>query len=127
MRIVKGISICAMFAICLLVLHGCGGKKADEKKPLSEVKTEAGKMDVGQLRDMAMAYKEMIVAKKADVDKVAAKLKEIPIAKMVGDETKQLKTEVENLANSISALRERFEIYYQKLKEKGGDLSGLEL
>lgn len=127
MRTVKGISICALFALCLLVLHGCGSKKADENKPLSEAKAEAEKMDVGQLRNMAMTYQEAIVAKKADVDKVAAKLKEIPIAKMVGDETKQLKTDIDNLANSISALKERFEVYYQKLKEKGGDLSGLEL
>lgn len=127
MRIVKGISICALFALCLLVLHGCGGKKADENKPLSEAKAEAEKMDVGQLRNMAMTYKNAIMAKKADLDKVAAKLKEIPVAKMVGDEAKQLKTEVENLANSLSALRERFEVYYQKLKEKSGDLSGLEI
>jgi hypothetical protein len=127
MRIVKGISICALCALCLLVLHGCGGKKADANKPISEVKAEAGKMDVGQLRDMAMAYKEAIVAKEADVDKVVTKLKEIPVTKMIGDEAKQLKTDIDNITTSISALKERFEIYYQKLKEKGGDLSGLEL
>ena len=127
MRTVKGISICALFALCLLVLHGCGSKKADENKPLSEAKAEAEKMDVGQLRNMAMTYQEAIVAKKADVDKVAAKLKEIRPYKMVGDETKQLKTDIDNLTKSISALKERFEVYYQKLKEKGGDLSGLEI
>ena len=127
MRIVKGISICALVALCLLVLHGCGGKKASESKPISEAKTEAEKMDAGQLRNMAMTYKEAIVAKKVDLDKVVAKLKEIPIAKMVGDETKQLKTDIDNLTTSISALKERFEVYYQKLKEKSGDLSGLEL
>jgi predicted nucleic acid-binding Zn-ribbon protein len=127
MRIVKGISICALFALCLLVLHGCGGKKADENKPISEVKTEAAKMDAGQLRDMAMTYKEAITAKKANVEKLAAKLKEIPVTKMIGDEAKQLKTDIDNLTKSISALKERFEVYYQKLKEKGGDLSGLEV
>jgi hypothetical protein len=110
-----------------LVIGSCGGKKANESKPISEAKTEAEKMDAGQLRNMAMTYKEAIVAKKVDLDKVVAKLKEIPIAKMVGDETKQLKTDIDNLTTSISALKERFEVYYQKLKEKSGDLSGLEL
>jgi len=125
MKIVKGMTICTLFAFSL-ILAGCGSK-ADENKPISEVKAEAEKMDVGQLRNIAMTYKEAIVAKKTDVDKVAAKLKEIPIAKMVGEEAKQLKTDIDNLNKSVSALKERFEVYYQKLKEKGGNLSGLEL
>jgi hypothetical protein len=116
-----------LLAVVALAIGGCGGKKADANKPISEAKAEAEKMDAGQLRDMAMAYKEAIVANKANVDKVAAKLKEIPVTKMIGDEAKQLKTEIDNITTSISALKERFEIYYQKLKEKGGNLSGLEL
>jgi len=44
---------------------------------------------------------------------------------MLGDEAKELKADIENLNKSISALRERFEVYYQKLKAEGGDLSGL--
>ena len=116
-----------LLAVAALVIGGCGGKKADENKSISEAKTEAETMDVGQLRNMAMTYKEAIAAKKVDLDKVAAKLKEIPIDKMVGDEAKQLKTDIDNFTTSISALKERFEVYYQKLKEKGGDLSGLEL
>jgi len=127
MRIVKGISICAVVAICFLVLHGCGGKKADANKPISEAKAEAEKMDVGQLRNMAMAYKEAIVAKKVDLDKVAAKLKEIPVTELLGEKAKNLKTDIENLNKAVNALKERFEVYYQKLKEKSGNLSGLEL
>ncbi len=36
------------------------------------------------------------------LDKVAAKLKEIPITEMVGDEAKQLKTDIENLTKSVN-------------------------
>jgi len=46
---------------------------------------------------------------------------------MLGDEAKELKTEIEALNKSVSALKERFQVYYDKLKEKGGNLSGLEL
>ena len=127
MKIVNCMKFWCLLTAWALVIGGCGGKKADENKPISEVKAEAEKMDVGQLRNMAMTYKESIVAKKADMEKLAAKLKEIPIAKMVGDEAKQLKTDIENLTKSITALKERFEVYYQKLKEKSGDLSGLEI
>ena len=127
MKTVNCMTFWFLLAVWALVISGCGGKKADANKPISEVKTEAEKMDAGQLRNMAMTYKESIVAKKADLEKLAAKLKEIPIAEIMGDEAKQLKTDIDNFTKSISALKERFEIYYQKLKEKGGDLSGLEL
>jgi predicted nucleic acid-binding Zn-ribbon protein len=74
-----------------------------------------------------MAYKEAIAAKNSDLEKLTAKLKEIPVTEMLGDEAKELKADIDNLNKSISALKERFEVYYQKLKEQGGDLSGLQV
>ena len=117
---------CCLFVLSSLVLCGCS-KKADESMPVSEVKAEAEKMDVDQLKAMATAYKDAIAAKKGDIEKVMAQLKEIPITKMMGEEAKGLKTDIDSLNKSISALKEHFQIYYNKLKEKGGDLSGLEI
>ena len=111
-------------AACLLLLPACG-KKADENKPVSQAQAEAEKMDVNKLKSMAMAYQDAITAKKADVEKLAAKLKEIPLTEMLGEKAKQFQADIENVNKSISALKERFQIYYNKLKEKGGDLSGL--
>jgi uncharacterized lipoprotein YajG len=108
----------------MLLFAGCS-KKADESKPLSEVEAEAEKMSVAKLKSMAMEYKDAISAKKEEIEKVTGELKNIPIAEMLGNEAKELKAEIENLNKSVSALNERFQIYYQKLKEKGGDLSGL--
>ncbi|MCJ7692090.1 MAG: hypothetical protein MUO22_01575, partial [Sedimentisphaerales bacterium] len=84
------ISLCGVLALCLLAFFGCG-KKADETKPLSEVKAEAEKMNVGQLKAMALEYKDAILAKQDDVAKITAQLKEIPIANMLGEEAKGLK------------------------------------
>ena len=115
-----------LLVLCSLLLFGCG-KKADENKPLSEVRAEAEKMNVEKLRSMAMEYKEAVLGKKAELEKLAGELKAIPVTKMLGDEAKGLKAEIEALNKSVSALTERFQVYYNKLKEKGGDLSGLEL
>lgn len=112
--------------LCPLVLFGCG-KKADEGKPISEVKAEAEQMDVGELKAMVIKYKDAIVAKEPEIRKLADQLKEIPIAKMTGPEAKELQAEMKALSESVSALQERFQVYYDKLKEKGGDLSGLEM
>ena len=126
MKTARKITLWCLLAVCLLVVVGCG-KKADESKPVSEVKAEAEKMDVEKLRSMAMKYKDAIVAKKGEVEKFTGELKDIPLTKMLGEEAKQLKGEIDAINKSISALKERFEVYYDKLKEKGGDLSGLEL
>lgn len=122
----RKIILCCGLAVLSVGLVGCG-KKADENKPISEVKTEAEKMNVEQLRSMAMQYKEAVTAKKAEITKATTKLKEIPITEQLGTEAKKIKADIDNLNKSISALTERFKVYYNKLKEKGGDLSGLEL
>jgi predicted nucleic acid-binding Zn-ribbon protein len=126
MRTVQGITTCALLVMCQLLLFGCGSK-TDENKPIAEVKAEAEKMDASKLRAMAEAYKNAIVAKKADIEKVTAKLKDVPATELLSQEAKNLKADIENFNKSVSALKERFEVYYQKLKEKGGDVSGLEL
>lgn len=120
------IAALCLLAVCCLAFSGCS-KKADESKPLPEVKAEAEKMNVDQLKSMAMSYKDSIMAKQGDIEKVASQLKEIPIAKMMGDEAKNLKSEIDALNKSLSALKDRFQVYYDKLKEKGGDLSSLKL
>ena len=118
-----------LLATCLVlawavVLGGCS-KKADESKSLAAVKAEAERMDAGELRSMALKYKEAMEAKQAEVDKLAAKLKEIPLTEALGKEAKALKSDMEELKKSVSALKERMDVYVAKLKEKGGDTSGL--
>lgn len=125
MRTLRNVVFC-LLVVCFLTLAGCG-KKTDENKPVSEVKAEAEGMSVEKLRSMALTYKEAITAKNGEIKKVADKLKEIPVAEMLGEEAKNIKTEVEALSKSVSDLTERFQIYYNKLKEQSGDLSGLEL
>jgi hypothetical protein len=126
MKIAKNIILCCVLALTLTAFYGCG-KKADENKSVADVKAEAEKMSVEKLKSMAVTYQDAITAKKADVDKLASKLKDIPLTKLMGSEAKKLKAEVDELKTSVSALKERFDIYYNKLKEKGGDLSGLKL
>jgi hypothetical protein len=125
MKTVRNITFC-LLVVCFLALVGCG-KKADEKKPISEVKAEAEEMSPDELRSMALKYKEAIMAKRADVEKITAELKKIPITEMLGKEAKGLKTDIDNLNESVSALKARFEIYYNKLKEKGGDVTDLKI
>lgn len=115
-----------MVVLLAVSLFGCG-KKADENKPMADVKAEAEKMSVAKLRTTAKAYYDAIMAKQEDIDKTMAKLKEVPLTQAMGEETASLKADVDALTKSISNLKARFQVYYDKLAEKGGDTSGLEL
>jgi uncharacterized lipoprotein YehR (DUF1307 family) len=129
MKIVRNAAFWSLLILCSLAILGCGksGQEADETTPMSEVKAEAEKMDTNQLRAMAMTYKEAIVAKQKEIEKVTAKLKELPVAEMLGEEAKGLKADIANLNKSVSALKERFDVYYQNLQKEGGDTSGLQI
>ncbi len=95
--------------------------------PIADVQVEADKMTVEQLKAKAMEYKNLIVAKKAMIEPLVAKLKAIPLTEQMGTEAKGLQTDIAALNKSVSALTERFQIYYNKLKIMGGDVSGLQL
>ncbi|MCJ7729050.1 MAG: hypothetical protein MUO27_04115 [Sedimentisphaerales bacterium] len=126
MKTALKIGLFALVIGSLLGFAGCG-KKADESKPIADVQAEAGKMNVEQLKAKAMEYKDAIVAKKAELEKVAAKFKEIPLTQQMGTEAKALQSDIANLNKSVAALTERFQVYYNKLKEMGGSVSGLEI
>ena len=125
MKAVKNLMLCSLFVVLgTFVLFGCS-KKVDTTKPITEVKAEADKMTVDQLKTTAMTYKDAIVAKQADVEKIVAKLKEVPITKL--DEVKNLKKEIDDLNAAIKPIKERFDVYYEMLKAKGSDVSSLKL
>lgn len=124
MKKMNKIQLYLLMALCVFALFACGKKGVDTSKAISEVKAEAEKMDVQQLRQMALKYKDAILDKSKEVEKLMAKVKPTDI---LSAEAKNIKAEVDDLNKTVGALKERFNIYYDKLKAKDGDVSGLEL
>ncbi len=98
---------------------------ADLEKPVPEVQTKVQTMSVADLKARALQYVQAISVKKEDLQKVLAQVKEIPLAEALSEKAKTLKAEAQKIQTSIKGLTDRFQVYYNKLKEKGGDLSGL--
>ena len=111
----KKITLCVLLVASLFVFTGCGKKKADPAKPVAEVKAEAAKMDAAQLKEMVASYADALNAKKADVEKIMAELKKVPIADMTGDKAKNMKADIDAVNKTIAALNERMKIYASKL------------
>ena len=98
-----------------------------ETIPVPDVQAEANKMSIDQLKAKAMEYKNLIMSKKATLEQLTTKLKAIPLTEQMGTEAKGLQTDIAAVNKSISALTDRFQIYYNKIKEMGGDVSSLGL
>jgi hypothetical protein len=98
---------------------------ADAGKPVAEVQTQAQTMSVADLRATALQYVQAISVKKEDLQKVMAQVKELPLTEALSEKAKTLKAEVQKIETTVKDLTERFQVYYNKLKEQGGDLSGL--
>ncbi len=97
----------------------------DLEKPVAEVQTQAQTLSVPDLKALATKYKDAISTKKEELQKVLTQVKEIPITEALGEKAKTLKTEVEKIQATIKDLTDRFQVYYNQLKAKGADLSGL--
>ncbi len=143
--------LCCLIAVCLLALAGCSKKEpartapptpattapapaattaappVDTTTPIAEVQTQAQTMSVETLKATALKYKQAILDKQAQVEQVVAKIKQLPVTEALGKEAQTLKLDLQSLQTSVTALKERFQVYYNTLKQKGADLTGLEI
>lgn len=106
---------------------GGGSGGIDLTTPISELKAAAADMDLATLQNKAKQYMDQITTKQADLEKLMSKFSAIPIAEKMGDEAKDLQGEITGMTDSISKLRERFQVYVDYIKEKGGDISQFKL
>jgi hypothetical protein len=145
--------LCCLIAVCLPAGAGCR-KKAEPPKtapatpaktaapapgsttaaptvdtatPIAEVQTQAQAMSIETLKATALQYKQAILDKQAQLEQVVAKVKQLPVTEALGKEAQTLKLDLQNLQTSVGALKERFQVYYSTLKQKGADLTGLAL
>jgi hypothetical protein len=136
------LTLSCLIAVSALAMVGCAKKDkvppaqtaapaasvsatADVQKPLADVQAQAQTMSVADLRSTAVQYQQALTAQQGDLQKVLTQAKEIPLTDALGEKAKTLKTQAQKIESSVKALTERFQVYYNKLKEKGGDLSGL--
>jgi hypothetical protein len=99
----------------------------DVEKAVADLKAEAANMDVETLISVATKYKDAIVEKQEALKPLMDKLAAIPIAEKMGTEAQALTAEIKTLTDAIAPLKERFTVYLDAIKAKGGDISALAL
>jgi peptidoglycan hydrolase CwlO-like protein len=109
----------------MMVLVGCGGGGADTEAPVADVKEQSSGMSVDDLKSKVAEYENAIQSKLADLEPIKEKLKAIPMTEMMGEEAKALQADIAKLTEDVSALKERLQVYYDALKEKGEEVKNL--
>ena len=97
----------------------------DLDKTVSALKAEAQQMDIASLREVAGKYKDAIVAKQDEIKSLTEKLNAVPLTQKLGQEAQQITTDIQGLTQSLSALKERFDVYVAAIQDKGGDVGDL--
>ena len=99
----------------------------DLDKTVSDLKAEAAKMDVKTLTEVALKYKDAILEKQGQLDGLIQKLKAVPMTEKLGADAQGMTTEIKALTDAIAPLTERFGVYVDAIKAKGGDVKNLTL
>ena len=107
-------------------LAGCS-KKADTNKPIEQIQKEVEGMNLSQLESNARVYANEIQGKQGEVAKVLEQVKSIPPTELLGEKAKKLRDDASAIKNEISALTQRYNIYANKFKEMGGDVSKIKI
>ena len=100
--------------------------QADQTSTIPEVSARAKEMAVENLRKMAEKYQIAITATRREVKQLTDQLMALTDAEKNGPQGVDLKAKLDEVYKTLQPLKERFQVYYDALKEKGGDLSGLE-
>ncbi len=111
----KKLMLLMAVAVASLMLAGCS--KADENKTPEQIKQEVAKMDAKDIQAVIDDYQKAIAAKKADLEKEAAKLKELKLEELTGDKAKSIKDNMANLTKSIDKLSANMAAYADGLKK----------
>ena len=108
----------------LSAFSGCEPKNSamiDISKPMETVKTEAAGMDTAELREMALKYKNAILAQKDKINNLMKNIRQsqTPEAAQTDD--------TQDLMTKIGEMKKRYDIYIDLLKERNADITGLKL
>jgi hypothetical protein len=126
MKNVRKNLVYCLLMLCVVGLFGCGKKGVDARalaeKTQEEINADIEKMNVEQLKSMVLKYKAAIDSMQSEFDKHEAELNKLSPAEKSGEKGRELAKKGQELGMIEVRLNRRFHIYYDAVKEKGGDM-----
>ena len=100
--------------------------EADKGKSIEEVAADAKEMAVERVRKMAEQYRDAIASSQQTLRDLTEKFVALTDAEKNGPQGQIFKTLIDQVHGSITLMKERFQVYFDQLKELSGDVTGLE-
>ena len=101
--------------------------QADQNSTIPEITARAKEMAVENLRKMAEKYRDALAANQQKLKDLTEKFIAVPDAEKDTAPVENLKATIDLIYQGLGPLKERFQVYYNALKEKTGDLTGLDI
>lgn len=121
----KAISM-VLVAVAFVSFAGCG-KKADANKPLDQIQKEVETMSANDLQAYAQSYVKEINNQKKELGKVGEQVKSLSPKELFSDKAREIKDQLGKIEANVSNLTQRYQVYADKFREKGGDLNKIQI
>ncbi len=120
----KTLQILLVILGLLTVMNGCT-RKVDSERSIDKIKKDIETMSVAELEDYAMAYVSAIQSQRAQIQKIQEKIRKVPIEKFFSNQA--LQNDIKKVGRKAEALYVRYLLYVTALKQKGGDVTKVQL
>ena len=119
------LAVVTLVMAAAMIIVGCSEQNAriDTATPVAQLKQDIGDMSEAQLRRKAITYREAIKKKHAQA---MASLGAMSSA-TEPSEADKIKVEVNDLMAEVKPLTQRYYLYFNELKARGSDLTGVRL
>jgi uncharacterized protein YicC (UPF0701 family) len=101
--------------------------QADEGKSVEEITAQAREMAADKLREMSQLYRDKIALNQETLKGLAEKWVKIPDTEKLSAEALKLKEDIDKIKTGLDGLAAKFQVYVAALKEKGGNITGLDI
>ena len=122
----KHVAVLLLACGLMFLVTGCSKDDIDEGKSVKDFTEEIKNMDKDALRAKALKLKEAIEDKMKEMAKLQEKLPK-NATDLLSEDTKNLNSDIDKIKEAIKPLKEKLLACIDQLKEKKGDVSGLEI
>ena len=100
---------------------------ADQGKSIPDITAGAKEMAVENLRKMAEKYRDVVAATEQQLEKMTQGYLNLSDDDRKAAIGQIAKTAIDEIKTGLDIMKDRFGVYYNALKEKGGNLTGLDI
>ncbi len=100
---------------------------ADQSKSIPDIAGGAKEMAVENLREMAEKYRDVVAEKEQQLKKMTQGYLNLSDDDRKAAIGQIAKTAIDEIKTGLDIMKDRFGVYYNALKEKGGNLTGLDI